>query len=167
MWWFRAALVGLIALGVASCGFRSLYGDSGSGSVDGNLASIKINLIADRIGQQLYNDLRDGLNPTGQPARPLYVLQVKLVESIEELAIRKDETATRSNLTLRADYDLVATSDRKVIVSGHSRSTTSYNILSSEFATLAALADARRRGVRVLGNDIRTRLGLYFKSTSG
>jgi len=133
--------------------------------VDGDLAAIKIGLISDRIGQQLYNELRDGLNPTGQPARPLYVLQVKLAESIEELAIRKDETATRANLYLRAEFKLLTAHDGAVLVIGQSRSTTSYNILSSEFATLSALADAQRRGVRVLGGDIKTRLGLYFKST--
>jgi LPS-assembly lipoprotein len=163
MWWFRSITIVAICFAIASCGFQSLYGESGNRRVEDTLATIKINLIPDRIGQQLYNELRDRLNARGQPAHPLYVLQVMLVESIEELAIRKDETATRANLTLRASYDLLASGDYTVVVSGHSLSTTSYNILSSEFATLSALADARRRGVRVLGNDIKTRLGLFFK----
>ena len=164
MWWCRAAATLTIALWLGGCGFQSLYGESGARSVDGNLAAIKIGLISDRVGQQLYNELRDGLNPTGQSARPLYVLQVELAESIEELAIRKDETATRANLSLHAEFKLLAAHDGAVLVSGQSRSTTSYNILSSEFATLSALADAQRRGVRVLGSDIKTRLGLYFGS---
>ena len=167
MWWFRAAAIFSIVIVMAGCGFQSLYGESSTQDVDGDLAAIKITLIADRIAQQLHNTLQDGLNPRGKPARPLYTLQVKLIESIEEPAIRKDETATRSNLSLRADFELLATSDGAVLVSGISLSTTSYNILSSEFATLSALADARRRGVRVLGNDIKTRLSLYFKSHRG
>ena len=158
MWWCRAAAILSIALWLAGCGFQSLYGQSGARSVDVDLAAIKIDLISDRVGQQLYNELRDGLNPTGQPTRPLYVLHVKLIESIEELAIRK------ANLNLQAEFKLLGARDGAVLVFGHSRSTTSYNILSSEFATLSALADAQRRGVRVLGTDIKTRLGLYFKT---
>ena len=164
MWWCRAAAILSIALWLAGCGFQSLYGQSGARSVDVDLAAIKIDLISDWVGQQLYNELRDGLNPTGQPTKPLYVLHVKLIESIEELAIRKDETATRANLNLQAKFKLLGARDGAVLVFGHSRSTTSYNILSSEFATLSALADAQRRGVRVLGTDIKTRLGLYFKT---
>jgi LPS-assembly lipoprotein len=167
MWWFRAAALFPVAIIMAGCGFESLYGESSTQDVDGDLAAIEITLIADRIGQQLHNTLRDGLNPRGKPVRPLYTLQVELDESIEELAIRKDETATRANLSLRANFDLLATSDGAVLVSGSSLSTTSYNILSSEFATLSALADARRRGVRALGNDIKTRLSLFFKSNRG
>jgi hypothetical protein len=38
----------------------------------------------------------------------------------------------------------------------------SYNILTSDFATHAARTDARSRAIEVLADDIQARLALYF-----
>ena len=38
-----------------------------------------------------------------------------------------------------------------------------YNVVDSQFATLSAERDAQERAAREVGEDIRTRLGLYFE----
>ena len=76
--------------------------------------------------------------------------------------MRKDETATRANLTVFAKFSLLDARSNKPLMTGTSRSTNSYNILSSQFATLHSEADARRRALRELADDIRLRLGIYF-----
>jgi LPS-assembly lipoprotein len=106
--------------------------------------------------------LRDRLNPGGPPAQPLYVLDVQLKESIEQLAIRKDETATRANLRLSAEYKLRQRDTNEVVTSGLSLTTTTYNILNSQFATYTSEEDARKRALRELSDDIRIQLGAYF-----
>ena len=45
---------------------------------------------------------------------------------------------------------------------GASQSTTTFNIVESEFATISAENDARRRAGIEIADDIRLRLGLYF-----
>ena len=45
------------------------------------MAQIHINPIADRVGQQLYNKLRDRMNPQGVPQNPTYDLIVTLRQS--------------------------------------------------------------------------------------
>ena len=50
---------------------------------------------------------------------------------------------------------------------GRSRRIASYSISSSEFASLQAEADARRRVVTEIAEDIRLRLGLYFQRAGG
>jgi len=176
MWFFRslglwprhatargAAVCGLL-LFVGGCGFQPLYGPAGAGapSARERLASIRIQPLPDRIGQQMHNLLRDRLNPRGQPSAPAYVLQVTLSEAREELGIRKDETATRANLTLFAAFTLRDAGANKVLLSGRSSSTNSFNILNNQFATLFSESDARARALRELSEDIRTRLGIYF-----
>ena len=167
MSWFRAtALAACLAL-LGGCGFQPLYGQRDRGSVAAELAAVKIKLIENRIGQQLHNFLLDRLNPRGKPATAIYDLIIELEESKEDLAIRKDETATRANLTLRAEYELRRVATGEILVEGFSRSVTSYNIVDSDFATLSAESDARKRAVREISEDIKVRLGIYFSAAPG
>lgn len=171
MWW-RERLREIIFAGLAvatlgllsACGFQPLYGRAGPGEVRtrDHLASVRIAPLPDRVGQQLHNLLRDRINPKGQPANPNYTLRIKVTESLKELGIRKDETATRASLTVLADFELIDTQTSERVFDGRSRSFNSYNILESQFATLFSENDARDRALREISNDIRNRLALYF-----
>ncbi len=118
--------------------------------------------IADRIGQQLHNLLLDKLTPLGPPAAERYVLRVTLSESLQSLAVRKDDVATRANLILRASFTLVRAQDDFTLLSNSAISANSYNFLREEFATLSAENDARARAVRELSDEIRTRIAIYL-----
>src|SRR5690625_2372051 len=88
------------ALAVSGCVVRPLYGTAGdltTGAEDGaaGLAGISIRPIPNRSGQMLHNQLRDLLNPRGQPSDAVYDLEVALRESIRESGLRRTETATR------------------------------------------------------------------------
>ena len=72
--------------------------------------------------------------------RPRFSLDVKLTESLTDLAIRKDNVATRANLTLIAQFSVVSRSGGSLLFSGQAQSVNSYNILTSDFATLGARA---------------------------
>ena len=48
-----------------------------------------------------------------------------------------------------------------------SRSVTSYDLVDSDFATLSAESDARKRAVRQISEDIKIRLGIYFSAAPG
>ena len=156
-----AAILCLAAL--AGCGFRPLHSTESRAS-SANLAEITIAPIPDRVGQQLRNRLRDEINPLGTPSSPRYVLSVKLSESLQNLAVRKDEVATRANLILRANFQLTRLHDRAVVMSSNAVSANSYNILSSDFATLSAENDARARAVSEISDDIKARVSVFLTS---
>lgn len=146
MSWSRALLTaGLLLL--AACGFHPLYGPASDApnapNVQAQLEAIHIVPSADRVGQILYNNLRDRLNPRGVPARPRYNLTVQLREEQLDLLLQQDETASRSNITLYADYVLRVAGGSQVLVQGTARSRTAYNVLNSEYATRSAAGDAR------------------------
>lgn len=177
MWWSRtrrgaapwrgvglAVLLLALSQATAGCGFRPMYARPGPDAEvpSDRLAAIRILPLPDRIGQQMHNLLRDRLNPGGQPDRPAYLLRVSLSESRVGLGIRKDETATRANLTVSAQYQLQEAETNRVLLRGRSSSTNSYNILENQFATIYSEADARKRALRELSDSIRTRLATYF-----
>ena len=150
-------------LALNACGFRPLYGESteGASSFD-NLETIQIAALPNRTGQQLHNLLRDRINPRGQPNRPEYILRISLSERTESLAIDEDETATRANLRLSANFTLTSIESDAVVFKGRSNSVNSYNIVDSQFATFVSERDARERALRELSEDIRLRLATYF-----
>jgi hypothetical protein len=101
--------------------------------------------------------------PMGKSSVTKYTLIVKLTESKQNLAIRKSEIATRANLRFNANYEIISKSTGKRIATGHSRMTTSYNILNQTFSTLMAEKNARKRAVREISADISTRIYSFFR----
>jgi LPS-assembly lipoprotein len=164
MLWSKVLVV--LALALAACGYRPLYGERGPDnvSVADELALVRIEAIPERIGQQMFNMLRERLNPYGRPGDPKYVLSVTLLERRDTLFLERDETATRANLTLRANFVMRRISDGEIVASGLSRAVSSYDILSSQFASVVSEEDARVRGARMLSDDIRTRLALALSN---
>ena len=158
---FRVAIAAAACALVAGCGFEPLYARK-TGSAPSPLAKIRIEPIADRIGQQLHNLLLDRLNPKGRPVAARYILSINLSESLQQLGVRKDEVATRANLVMRASFRLARANDDTTLLKANAMSANSYNILRSEFATLSAENDARARAVRELSDEIMTRIGFYL-----
>lgn len=128
------------------------------------LAAVRIEPLKNRDGQQLHNLLRDELNPDGQPVRPDYRLEVELEQRVVKLAFEKDETATRANIILNSDFVLRAADDGRVLYAGRVSSINSYNILDEQYPTDVAKADAIRRGLRELSQNIKLRLAVYFST---
>ena len=165
--WRVAAVVGLALLSapLQGCGFRPLYGaapDGQTSMVVAELGSIQIPAVSDRVGQIVRNDLLDAITPFGQPREPRYVLDVRVDESKEGLAIARDATVTRFNLTLSAEYSLRDAGTAKVIASGVVRAVAAYNVLQSDFANVIAERDAEVRAARVITDQIKTRLSVHF-----
>ncbi|MCH8002426.1 MAG: hypothetical protein IIA34_12305 [Proteobacteria bacterium] len=152
------------AVALPACGFKPLYGRSETQALSpvDHMAAIRIAPLADRIGQQMHNLLRDRLNPYGQPRDPVYRLDVAIAEARQELGIRKDETASRANLILSASFTLRKLESERVLLQGRTSSVNSFNILTNQFATDFSEADARGRALRELSDNIRVRLGIYF-----
>jgi len=164
-WFERAPALALIGL-LAACGFHPLYGRPASDAdVAPQLAQIFIEPIADRIGQVLHNQLRDRLTPRGVPREARYRLNVALDFARSPVALQKDQSVTRVNLTVRANYVLSDAQSGSTVSSGTTRSVAAFNVVRSDFATLSAERDAERRAVRDLGDEISTRLAVSFASS--
>lgn len=156
----------IIALYTLGCGFQPLHNETG-GTDAKWLASIQVAKIPTRSGQKLRSLLLERVSPKFLKINPKYDLLVRLTESKVNLAIRKDETATRANLTITADYKLRRRTSKKTVISGRISSTNSYNILTSEFATMSAENNARDRVIRSLAHQIPLRISAKFHKILG
>ena len=163
MWWSRAALL-VAALALGGCGFHPLYAHHGRNGFDADLASIKVSTIKDRQGQLLAIALRDGLNPRRARVETRYTLDVELTSGKQDIGIRADGTASRSEITLTAKFilkDARKPSDNAIVLQGVTHSVSSYDVLNDDYATVVAQHNAEERTVHDVGDDILTRLELY------
>ena len=158
-----SVLVMVLAAGLAGCGFRPLYADrSGGNGVANDLVSVRVAPIPDRAGQILRNELIDRINSAGEPVDPRFSLEVRVTIAKLELGIRRDETATRTSLRFRSTFRLRDSSSGAIVYSSRASAVASYNIVDSEYGTIAAARAARRRGLVLIADSIALRLAAYF-----
>ena len=160
-----ALIAGLLLLG--ACGFTPVYGtasSTASSSVEAQLSNVYIDNIPNRSGQILRNTLIDRFYRSGRPANANYILTVRnLREQTIDLDITKTSDSTRAQLRLNAVMTLRHKNNADILLERNLRTITSYNILSSEFATRITESDARENAIQALAEQIETQLGLYFK----
>jgi LPS-assembly lipoprotein len=154
-------VVGCLTL--AACGFEPLYGDrTDAAATEDILAFVGVPPIANRTGQMVRIELTNRLTPTRPSPPSRYTLNVKLTRSKTSLAVKNDASATRANLTITASFKLLLNSDSTVLTKGSVRSVNGYDILLTDFATMSAEADARRRGAKDISDGIVDRLAIYM-----
>ena len=144
---------------LAACGYQPVA----TQTVTTQLSGIEVANLPDRSGQQLRLLLTDRLQGSGATA-PLYRLEVGFNERRRDLGLQKDATATRAQLTLRAEYKLIRLSDGATAAKGDVRSVASYNILQSPYGSLITEKDARSRALAELADSITRRLSLALKA---
>ena len=154
---------------LGGCGLQPLYAPSSSSknqNPSGSqefLSKIRINLIPDRKGQLLRNNLIALLTPKGQPKKPLYVLNVSLDETTQALGILKDATFSRSQMTYKATFQLLEFSTKKPVFASSTFVVSNYNVITAnEFATIISAGDAQDRSLVLLAEQISRELATYF-----
>jgi len=148
---------------LAACGWHPLYGKLDDNTGAGlDLASVHVQPIPNRVGQNLYNELRDRINPGGEPADPQYDLVIGLTEQLQQYLVQADQTATRVDLTLYANFALYQRGNTQPLMIGQSRSTTTYDQLTNQYASVVSEDDAHRRGAEALADEISNRVAVYL-----
>lgn len=148
------------------CALHPLYGGGGSGAVATTLQQVAVAPIEGRNGWLVYNKLKERLGAAGTDA-PAYRLEVKLDDSIIGLGIRGDRAVTRERETLRARYQLVSASTGQVVLDATAGSDAGIDVVSSEYATVAAEQTAAERLAEEVADQIVARLALYATRGAG
>ena len=154
----QAAALALMLL-LTGCGLRPLYAGGSSGVVASSLSSIQVAPIPERAGWLVRNALVDRLG--GETKAPAYRLEVELDDDLTGFGIRGDSAATRERRTLRARYRLVDLSNGQVLLDATAGSDAGIDVVSSEYATVAAEQSALERLSAVVADQMVARLGLF------
>lgn len=154
-----AALAIMLLLG--GCGLSPLYSGGNRGSVATTLDGIDVAPIEDRAGYLMRGALVDRLASAGA-ARP-YRLEVELDDRIEGFGVRRDDAITRERRTLRARYRLIGVATGAVVLDATAGSDAGIDVVTSDYATIAAENTALERLTSVVADQIVARLALFAK----
>lgn len=160
----RGAAVLLALAALSGCGLHPLYAGGGNGAVAQGLASIEIAPIEGKDGWLMRNALRDKLGQ--QPDRARYRLDVRLDDKLEGLGLLTDDTIGRERRTLRARYQLVDNQTGDIVLDATDGSDAGIDVVSSEYATIAAEQTALENLTRDVADRIITRLALTLRKQS-
>ncbi len=159
-------LVLLAAAALSACGLQPLYGGGSRSPVAATLRSVEVAPIDGQVGWLMYNKLKERLGAAGEGVAPAYRLEVELDDNITGFGIRGDRAATRERRTLRARYRLVDLSGGGVVLDATAGSDAGIDVVSSEYATVAAEQTAVERLSEVVADQIVARLGLFAARTA-
>ena len=134
----RALAAFLGALALAGCGLRPMYAGGGDGAVARGLADVQVSAIEGRAGWLVRNALVDQLGGDRPGTAPRYRLDVRLDDRLEGFALLSDDTIGRERRTLRARYQLVDTASGEVVLDATAGSDAGIDVVSSDYATIAA-----------------------------
>ena len=156
----------LLAGALTGCGLHPLYAGGGSGAVAAALDRVDVAPIPGKSGWLMANALRDRLGAGGGGdggGAALYRLDVKLDDQIAGLGIRPDNSVSRERRTLRARFQLVDAANGAVVLDATAGSDAGIDVVSSEYATIAAENTALERLAGVVADRIVARLALYAR----
>jgi LPS-assembly lipoprotein len=157
----RAAALALM-LALTGCGLRPMYAGGSTGAVASSLGAIQVAPIPERAGWLIRNALVDRLG--GETPNPAYRLDVELDDDLIAFGIRGDAAVTRERRTLRARYRLVDLSTGEVVLDATAGSDAGIDIVSSEYATVAAEQSAQERLAAVVADQMVSRLALFMRN---
>jgi LPS-assembly lipoprotein len=128
--------------------------------VAATLGSVTVSSIAGQQGWLVRNKLVDRLGEAGT-GTPAYRLDVTLDDNITSYGLRSDRAATQERRTLRARYQLVDLRNGMVVLDASAGSDAGIDIVSSEYATVAAEQTALENLSDIVADQIVSRLALY------
>jgi len=161
----RLLLLAAAVLLLPSCGLKPLYSGGSNGEVAQALGSVEVEPIPGRAGWLVRNALEARLQPLGSGA-PRYKLIVKLDDDITGFGVRSDDAVTRERRTLRARFQVVDLADGTVLLDATEGTDAGIDVVSSEYAVIAAENTALENLADRLASQIVTRMSSYSRPES-
>jgi LPS-assembly lipoprotein len=155
-------LIASLTLLLGACGFQPMYAPAGGGPAIG---PVEVSEIEGKAGHVLRTELGRILAPEDGGLAPSH-LQITLSEQVTPLGIRRDESATRAELRLIANYVLTPPNNAQVM-RGSVVTTVNYDIPTAAYGEIAAQDDARERAAETMAQRFRAELALRMAQARG
>ena len=150
----RRALALIAVAGAAllsGCGFTPMYGEMGIGA---GLSRIAVTTPDNRLGYRLREQLEDAFGRDGS-TQPLYRLKTEVTQERRPLGRRIDDTASRYELTVKADWTLTPVSGGGIGGGRGLRALDGHAAADQPYAAIAAQQDGEDRAAADLARLIR------------
>jgi len=153
-------LVLAMALMLSACGLRPLYSGGSQGVAGQMLGTIEVPAITGKAGWLMRDALTRRFGAVAQ-GETRYRLDVELDDQITGFGVRRDDAVTRERRILRARYKLVDLASDTVVLDATSGSDAGIDVVSSEYATVAAENSALERLSDTVADQIVARLAQF------
>ena len=161
----RAAIPLALGLVLSACGLKPMYAGGGSGAVAQGLSTIDVSAIEGKAGWLVRNALVDRLGAAhSSQAVARYRLDIRLDDKLEGYALLSDDTIGRERRTLRARYQLVDLTSGDIVLDATAGSDAGIDVVSSEYATIAAEQTALENLARDVADRIVTNVALTLRN---
>lgn len=148
----------VLATGALSgCGLHPLYAGGSTGAAARGLAAVSVAPIAGKAGWLMRARLQDELGGDAATGAR-YRLDVRLEDQLEGLGLLSNNTVARERRTLKARYQLIDTASNTVLIDAAAGSDAGIDVVTSEYATVAAEQSALENLTRVVAQQIVTRV---------
>ncbi len=158
----KLILLPLVLL-LSACGLTPLYQGGKSGSASAFLNQVAISPIEGKAGWLVRDALFQRLGRA--EGSPRYRLDVRLDDQITGFGVRSDDSITRERRTLRARYTLIDNTTNAVVVDATAGSDAGIDVVSSEYATVAAENSALERLSGIVADQILSKVALSTRQT--
>lgn len=155
-------VVVLCSVTLAGCGLQPMYAGGSSGAVARGLGGIQVSAIEGRAGWLVRNALNDKL-PDNAGSTPRYRLDVRLDDKLEAFGLLRDDTVGRERRILRARYQLVDMASGSILIDATAGSDAGIDVISSDYATVAAEQTALENLARDVADRIVTNVALQLR----
>ena len=142
-----------------------MYAGGGQGSVARALAGVAVSASEGKAGWLVRAALVDRLG-AGAAGTPRYRLDVRLDEQLQGLGLLSNDAVTRERRTLRARYQLVDLATGAIILDASEGSDAGIDIVSSEYAVIAAEQTALENLSHEVADQIVTRVATKLRKAS-
>ncbi|APL95809.1 hypothetical protein EWH08_08510 [Sphingobium indicum] len=155
-----------VTLSLSACGLRPVYSGGSHGAVAQALGNVAVQPIEGKGGWLVRNALNDRLAAM-RGTGPGYRLVVKLDDNISGFGLRSDAAITRERRSLRARYQLIDEATGAQILDDTAGSDVGIDVVSSEYATIAAEDTALERLSQTIADQIVARLARFAARDKG
>lgn len=142
-----------------------MYAGGGSGTVARALAGVDVTSIEGKAGWLVRAALVDRLG-AGAQSSARYRLDVRLDEQLQGLGLLANDSVTRERRSLRARYQLVDLGSGEIVLDATAGADAGIDIVSSEYAVIAAEQTALENLSHEVADQIVTRVATKLRKAS-
>jgi LPS-assembly lipoprotein len=158
----RFLILPLLVL-LSGCGLTPLYQGGTKGAASSFLGQVEVSAIEGKAGWLVRDALFQRIGRAEGAAR--YRLEVRLDDQITGFGVRSDDSVTRERRTLRARYSLVDLTTNAIVIDATAGSDAGIDVVSSEYATVAAENSALERLAGVIADQIMSKVALATRQS--
>lgn len=155
----------LLIFALSACSLQPLYQGGRSGKAAALFGAVDVTPIPGKAGWLMRDALYARLGET-KPGTVRYKLSVELDDQITGFGVRRDDAVTRERRTLRARYTLTDTETGTVMLDATAGSDAGIDVVSSEYATVAAENTALERLSETVADQIVAKIAMTTRAAA-